>query len=186
MPYTVWSRGRLLGASELEYAEAIPGVKAGDFEPSAEGETLMPVLVGAGPAIRALSTVLREQQPGEPGEDRIGGAPLQPHGDGLEDAQGQAALTDTILRSTEYADYLSLCDELENLALELRDASGAVVPTEWVTVQDTEYLRSLAREDSDWPEEDPLEPWEPAPARYQLMVMMQGHAGDGAPRKKAQ
>jgi hypothetical protein len=38
MPYTVWSRGRLVGHSELAYARVYPDMRMGDFElrPSAK------------------------------------------------------------------------------------------------------------------------------------------------------
>ena len=48
MPYTLWSRGRLIGQTELAYARSFPGLRAGDFEPSALGETLMPIIIGVG------------------------------------------------------------------------------------------------------------------------------------------
>jgi hypothetical protein len=49
MPYTVWSRGRLVGESELAYAQAFPDMRMGDFQPSPVGETLLPIILGVAP-----------------------------------------------------------------------------------------------------------------------------------------
>jgi hypothetical protein len=43
MKYTVWSRGRLVGETDLGYAQFRPNLRAGDFFPSEEGQKLMPV-----------------------------------------------------------------------------------------------------------------------------------------------
>jgi hypothetical protein len=157
VPYTVWSHGRLLGHTTLSYAPSRPGIKAGDFEPSELGESLMPVLTGMGPAFEALSQAL----------DRLGPQP----GDGL-----QGGARDTIRLTTEYADLMSISDRLEQLALELRDPSGALVPTAAIGIQDTEHLLALARRDGVLTEEDEqeCEPWEPKPARYQIVVELEG------------
>lgn len=41
-PYTLWSQGRLLGQSELDYARVLPASRMGAFVPTEFGETLMP------------------------------------------------------------------------------------------------------------------------------------------------
>ena len=166
MPYTVWSRGRLVGESELAYARSLPGLRAGDFEPSPLGEKLMPIIIGVGPALCALH---------EAAEDVLR----------TEKRKGRRARNGdwpaSVKKTTEYADAMSLPDELESLALELRDPGGAVVKTEWIAVQDTHRLVALAREDlqSEYPdmtfEDDDPEPWEPQPPRYQILVALDGH-----------
>jgi len=70
MPYTVWSRGRLFGKSELAYRRTFPKLRAGDFLPSELGQTLMPVFIGEGPALSALYDVAirMKEEPREPGD----------------------------------------------------------------------------------------------------------------------
>ena len=42
MPYTIWSRGQLVGESSLDQPRADPRQRSGDFLPTAFGETLIP------------------------------------------------------------------------------------------------------------------------------------------------
>jgi hypothetical protein len=58
MPYTVWSRGRLVGETEFSYPRFLPHLCAGDFVPIDEGEKLMPVATASPLALR------RESEPG--------------------------------------------------------------------------------------------------------------------------
>jgi hypothetical protein len=50
--YTLWSRGRLLGTTDLSWARSLPRQRAGDLHPTPLGETLLPVACGARPALR--------------------------------------------------------------------------------------------------------------------------------------
>jgi len=164
MPYTVWSRGRLVGHSELAYARVYPDMRMGDFEPTALGEALMPIIVGVSPALRALYDVLEKM----PDAGRGG----SPHDSGFPPE---------VRRTTEYADVVSTQDEIEALALQLHDSAGKIVRTEWLWFQDTHRLIALAREemsalDSDLVFDDyDREPWEPEPPRYQIMVGLEGY-----------
>jgi len=162
MPYTVWSRGRLVGTSELAYARAFPDMRMGDFEPSPIGETLLPIILGVAPALRALHDVL----------DRTRAT--------CGDSTDPLAFPAEVRRTTEYADVVSAQDELDALALELRDPPGNLVTTEWIWFQDTHRLLALAREemaaiDPELVPEDEREPWEPEPPRYQIMVGLEGY-----------
>ena len=163
MPYTLWSRGRLLGESALAYRRSFPGLRVGDFEATPIGETLMPIILGVGPALKALheaaeavwasrSVSRRRRREGWPNEVR---------------------------QSTEYADAMSLPDELASLALELHDPAGGVVATEDIWLQDTHRMVAAAREElsAEFPdmEFDDPEPWEPAFPRYQIYVALAGH-----------
>lgn len=164
--YTVWSRGRLLGRTTLGYAPSIPNIQAGAFEPTQAGESLLPVLTGMGPALEALARVMETASPHA--------AP-----------RGRAArcTRDALRLTTEYADVMSLNDRLEQLALELRDAAGRIVPTRSLGVQDTEHILSLARRDGVLTEddEDMREPWQPRPARYQIVVELASDRRDAPP-----
>ncbi len=164
MPYTVWSRGRLVGHSELAYARAFPDMRMGDFEPTAIGEALLPIILGVSPALRALYDVL-EKTP-DPGS----GA-----------ARHDTEFPPVVRLTTVYADVVSSQDEIDALALELHDSAGHIVKTEWLWFQDTYRLLALAREDRTALdpdlafEDDDREPWEPEPPRYQIMVGLEGY-----------
>ena len=134
MPYSLWSRGRLFGHSELAYAQWASWLRAGDFEPSERGHRLMPVILGVGPALSALYDVAESAWRSER-------------------AVGETERSDdwpaSVKCSSEFADAMSLQDEVESLALELRDPDGNVVPTESIWIQDTHRLLARAREGLD-------------------------------------
>ncbi len=164
MPCTVWSRGRLIGESDVHDVRGMPGMRMGDFEPSPVGETLLPVILGVSPAVKALCEVVEKTR--DDIERRGGSAPLGDWPDGVRS-------------TTEYADAVSIQDELESLALELHDAEGNVVGTDWISFQDGHRLIAIAREEmaSIDPElvfDDEVEPWQPQPLRYQIMVALEG------------
>jgi hypothetical protein len=164
MPYTVWSRGRLLGETELAHRPSLPGLRAGDFSPTEMGERLMPVMTGVGPALCALHELTEELKRRNPRVEVEEGGEWAP----------------VVRRTTEYADAVSVTDELQSLNLELRDSTNVIVRTEWISVQDTQRLVAMAREDMEQAGEDPLdgdvlEPWQPEPPRYQIMVALEGH-----------
>ena len=113
MPYTLWSRDRLIGSSELAYRRAFPRLRVGDFDATELGERLMPIILGVGPALGALheatGRVRREQRKKGIRGSRRGYFPAE------------------VKQTTEYADAMSAPLELESLRLELRDSAGAVV-----------------------------------------------------------
>jgi hypothetical protein len=184
--YTLWSRGRLLGETELAYRRAWPTLMAGDFFPNELGERLMPIITGVGPALFALSDVSEEVARANPEAVRSDDWP------------------DGVRQTSEYADAISLSDELESLDLELRSADGAVVETERLWIQDTHRLLAMAELEDDDPLDDEemsdelresiehdiaimeehfasLEmedrPWEPEKEfpRYQIFAALVGH-----------
>ena len=130
MVYTLWSHGRLLGESELAYARCMPCHRMGDFYPTVLGAQLMPVITGLSPVVVELARAIRARGRGRVPE------PLAAEADEAETSQ-----------ATLYADCAAAADRLAGLELEVRDAAGAVVETEWVAVRDTEFLLSLARSD---------------------------------------
>lgn len=52
MPYSVWSRGSLIGHTDLGFAYREHGVRVGWFQPNELGEKLMPAATGVAPAMR--------------------------------------------------------------------------------------------------------------------------------------
>lgn len=167
--FTLWSKNRLLGRARIMYFPPFPGQRCGDFEPTEIGEHLMPILLGADPALAAFydfALAAREEADAK-GVDW----------DGEE-------WPEFIRNSTEYADMISTRDELRSLELELRDSGGRVVPTDWIQMKDAEQMSAMAREimleeaasmglDLDLDMDEP-EPWEPKPAKYQIQVMLEG------------
>lgn len=122
MTYSLWSRGRLLGHSDLGYVRFQPLHRGGTLVPTEEGERLLPVASGVGPATIALGRAMR----GFPLEDPTFGAHRPP--------------------AQEQADLLSALDERDALGLVLRGPDGNLIPTEWIDVRDCTFLQSLGEE----------------------------------------
>jgi hypothetical protein len=53
MPYTIWSRGRLIGETDLGFIYRRNRYRVGWFHPNPAGERLMPIATGVSPALRA-------------------------------------------------------------------------------------------------------------------------------------
>ena len=124
MPYTVWSHGRLLGESALDYRRVFLRHRMGDFFPTEAGEKVMPIATGVSKAGADLVKSLSGAPPGSPAR--------------------------THLRETsEYADLAAAEDHYEALELELRGPDGTVIPTEWIDLRDTEFLLSLTDDELD-------------------------------------
>jgi len=142
MMYTLWSRGRLLGESPLDFVRCLPRLRVGFLHPTPLGEKLLPLASGVTPASLAFSKVLQDSNADCPDE--------QWHS------------------LPEYADYQSACDEEAALALELRGPDGEVIPTEDIAVRDTEFLIAWSEERAQHDaatigaldDEDDVLPWE--------------------------
>jgi hypothetical protein len=141
MTYTLWSRGRLLGESDLGYARCLPRHRMGTLHPTDVGDRLLPVAAGVSAAGIAFGRAF----------------------DRLEQAGRRCSREQCV---PEHVDLVSAVDEREALAMELRGPDGAVIPTEWIDVRDVAFLLSLAREPEPDPEPesegDPDDgPWDP-------------------------
>lgn len=55
--YTLWSRGRLLGETDLGFIFRPDGFRMGWFHPTALGDRLMPIATGVSPALRTLCMI---------------------------------------------------------------------------------------------------------------------------------
>jgi hypothetical protein len=128
--YTIVSRGRVLGTTEFEYRRWREGIRGGSFVPAADAAHLVDIAVGVSPAAITLGKKFREM-----------------------DRQRDQALSTGAWRSphrsatTEDADLASACDHAAALELELRGPDGALIETEWIALQDTEFLLSLSDDD---------------------------------------
>jgi hypothetical protein len=128
--YTIVSRGRVLGTTEFEYRRWREGIRGGSFVPAADAAHLVDIAVGVSPAAITLGKKFREM-----------------------DRQRDQALSTGAWRSphhratTEHADLASACDHEGALELELRGPDGALIETDWIALQDTEFLLSLNDDD---------------------------------------
>lgn len=171
MPYTLWSRGRLLGESELGWIQVFENLKTGWFHPSPAGKKFLRVLTGTGPALMALGKMMRD-----PVRALARNVDTEPDADYPRDVR----------QTTEYADLVSIVDELEALQLELRDPEGRPVDVESMGVDDTHWKISLVpkkiRRKIDG--RHPGEPWQadsPPLPRYTIQVRLRG-----VPRRRLQ
>src|SRR5215475_5276312 len=106
MQYTLWSRGRRLGTTELDLPHINDRVRMGFIELTEDGVRLLPDATGVPAAARALAKAARRAARG----------------------RGDAV--------TEFADFRAACDRREALNVELRDEMGVVLPCEWIQVND--------------------------------------------------
>jgi hypothetical protein len=121
--YTVWSRGRPIGETDLGFHRVIESCRSGWFHPNADGERLMPLIASVSPAMRAY---LHR---------------------GAVDAAGDPFVQPALSRSTLFADLAESFQHLQSLELELRRDDGSIVPTSHIGIQDTEQLAELGRQD---------------------------------------
>jgi hypothetical protein len=114
--YTVWSRGRLIGESDLGFMRISNRSRSGWFHPNAEGERSMSVIASVLPAMRAYL-----------------------HRDAV-DAQGNSLVQPALQGSELFADLAEAFQHLRSLELELRREDGSVVPTADIGIQDMQQL----------------------------------------------
>ena len=125
MRYTVWSRGRLIGDTDLGFIRFVDEARSGWFYPNADGERVMPTIAAVLPAMRAYL-----------------------HRDAA-DEQGDSFVHPAMHGSTTFADLAQAFQHLRSLDLELRREDGSVVPTSDIGIQDTQQLLELADLDDD-------------------------------------
>lgn len=122
MLYSVWSRGRQIGETDLGFYRLIDQSRSGWFHPNAEGERVMPVIASVLPAMRAYLN-----------RDKV-------------DAEGEPVVQPALHGSTLFADLAEAFQHLESLDFELRREDGSVVPTASIGIKDTHQLLELADE----------------------------------------
>lgn len=122
--YTVTSRGRPIGTTDLGFTRLDPLWRAGWFIPNEQAVDIMDALGAVLPATLAAHPKLGRSH-GNPAAARRGFA-----------------------RSTEWADLAEALHRVDELDLELRRADGSIVPTESIGIQDTQSLLELAEADA--------------------------------------
>jgi hypothetical protein len=130
VPYTVWSRGRLIGDTDLGFIRLIDVQRSGSFHPNPEGERLMQTVASPLPAMRAYL-----------------------HRD-ARDASGGGFVLPELQGSALFADLAESFQRFQALELELRREDGSVVPTDAIGFQDTHELLALAEREMDTSEDD--------------------------------
>ena len=139
MSYTVSSRGRPIGTTDLGFFRIDACGRSGWFHPNALGEQLMPTIASVLPGMRAF--ISRESRDGE----------------------GRSLVQPEFLTSTLFADLAEAFQRVEALELTLRRPDGTTIPTTEIGIQDTErelagwneLHAKLAREaaEEEWEEE---------------------------------
>lgn len=122
MLYSVWSRGRQIGETDLGFHRLIDQSRSGWFHPNAEGERVMPVIASVLPAMRAYLH-----------RDKV-------------DAAGNPMVQPALHGSTLFADLAEAFQRMESLDLELHREDGSVVPTSSIGIQDTHQLLDFPEE----------------------------------------
>jgi hypothetical protein len=141
MTYFLWSRGRLLGSSELEFVRCIPLHRMGTIQPADGAAHLLETASGTSPALHEL--MRRRGRPDAAGRDK----------------QTLDLMNEAVRASTEYADFSAALHYESSLALELRRQDGSLVPTVWVAVTDTHHLLRLAHEiETEEDDDTPIDP----------------------------
>lgn len=127
MQYTVSSRGRPIGTTDLDF-ERIPGsTRSGWFHPNALGEELMPSIAQVLPAMRAF--VCRNAR----------------------DEDGRRIVLPSFRASSLFADLAEALHRVDAMDLTLHDADGALIATSQIGIQDIEQLLAL----DTWTDLDP-------------------------------
>ena len=124
MPFTLWSKNRLLGETDLDYEVVFPKHRSGAFDPTALGEKLMPVITGVGTASRRLCRMVVVRRHGPTGEQ----------------------LEEELKHTSEQADLSAAEAHFEALELELRGPDGSLIPTDWIDIRDTEEIIAFGEE----------------------------------------
>jgi hypothetical protein len=166
VPYSVWSRGRLIGHTDLGFIRLIDVCRSGSFHPTAEGARLMPAVASRLPAMGAYL-----------------------HRD-ARDAAGNGLVRPELQGSALFADLAEAFQHVEALELEIRREDGSVVPTSAIGIQDTHDLIALAEQemersedaagDDSWACEDALEAMDDD-RRLEMDIMHDMEILDGSP-----
>jgi hypothetical protein len=130
----------VLGTTELEYTRWRKGFRGGSFSPAPNAANLVEIAVGVSPATITLGRKIREM-------DRQAD----------QDSPTMAARLPRLRATTEHADVVSACDREAALELELRAPDGSLIATEWIALQDTEFLLSL--DDGEIPDDEDYDEW---------------------------
>ena len=121
--YTVTSRGRPIGVTDLGFPYVEGLGRMGWFHPNPDGERLMPVVASVSAASRAYAFTIGRRK--------------------VQDTSPEGQQRESML----LADVAEAYQHVGALELRLHREDGSVVPTECVSIQDTEELIAWANMD---------------------------------------
>jgi hypothetical protein len=151
--YIVQSGGRPIGVTDLAFARWDDHVRSGWLHPNEEGERVLPrATTSVHDALYALRQHFRRHPAGE------------------------SHRREALLDSPEFADYTEALHHADALDLTLHLANGALVPTEFIGVQDCDRLVALYGVDADDDaSEAPCDPETMARIEREVEEMLEGH-----------
>jgi hypothetical protein len=152
--YSLWSRGRLLGHTDLAYVRWMERLRSGDLYPTEIGEALLPIVTAVSPAFIELSRATRDMADTDDSEEAI------------------RARCHAVRLTTEHADASAESDRREAMELELRSPDGSVIPTEDIDVRDTAFMLALAEESMDDFDLEDIDPIFATDEQKELLEMM--------------
>lgn len=130
MRYTLTSQGTPLGHTGAELDGLVPGTRGWHFRPTEAFERVRPTLL----AVQRATVSLQE---------------LMPSAETLEEMREEerpAFVRHALMSDPSAGRFLALMDELEAMALELRDEAGRPVPTRTLGVTELELTPEAFRE----------------------------------------
>jgi len=130
--YTIASRGRPIGTTDLDFVRILDSNRSGWFHPNSLGETLLPDVALLLPAMRAF--VCRNGR----------------------DENGQSIVQPDFRSSSQFADLAEAFHRIAAMELTLHHADGTLIPTAQIGIQDTEQLLEFGRLQALQSEPDPL------------------------------
>jgi hypothetical protein len=158
MRYTVWSRGRELGETDLGFAFRYNGMRCGWFHTTELGDRLMPMATAVSPALRTVYTVGRDPTVCADlcsAIDQEEALALE-----LRSPDGALIATEEIaIIDTHYLLSLAECDLRENDTLDAEQESEIEAVESWSAENplETESIEWSPADESDFP-------------RYQIQV----------------
>lgn len=123
MPYTLWSRGILVGATDFALSDGSTRHLAGVFQPAESGMMLLPVLTAMVPALFDLKKLMKREHLDE------------------DDDRDPDQLVEIFEQSPEGQRIIASAKEIEQLAL--RAPNGRVLEIESILVSDLTELNKL-------------------------------------------
>jgi hypothetical protein len=122
MPYTLWSRGICIGATDFALGDELGPHLAGVFQPTDSGIMFLPALTAMAPALLDLETLMRRENLTERDAD-----------------DDPDRVLEIFEQSPEGQRVIASCKEVEQL--ELRAPSGRVLEFQSILVSDLEEMR---------------------------------------------
>lgn len=163
MPYTLWSKGRLVGHTDLGFRESMPGMRCGWFQPTAAGEQIVEVITS--PSRVLLHAAQRGDRTSLEVDLALTGRSVEALELELRAEDGSVVKTEDIgITDSEvtlqYADLAETVEVADGTSLEELFSTDVA--------EDFELLEFAVEVDDETEELEPL-------PRYQILVFLEGH-----------